>query len=177
MATERYDDLFTTCSSEPEAWFEEEGPHTRFVLENPTAFVIALILDQQMPRERAWKGPLELQNRLGHLDVQRISEMPLEELTAVISRQPALHRLTNQKADQIWQSCRVIVRDYRGTLLTSGAISLTPRLQRSAYSASRALAQGWDLLASQFWLAISGSISPVWRSCCPTNGRTRIYRT
>ena len=40
-----------------------------------TAFLFAVIFDQQMPSEKAWSAPFELKKRLGHLDINKIAEI------------------------------------------------------------------------------------------------------
>ncbi|MCL4339946.1 MAG: hypothetical protein JRN37_00460 [Nitrososphaerota archaeon] len=40
---------------------------------HPLEFVFGVILDQGIKYEKAWSGPFELTNRLGHLDVKKNS--------------------------------------------------------------------------------------------------------
>ena len=55
----------------------------RLVLEDPFAFLLAVILDQGIVAERAWAAPYELRRRLGHLDPARIVADPTAVAEAV----------------------------------------------------------------------------------------------
>ena len=46
---------------------------------NFNAFLLGLILDQQIPSERAFAGPYELKRRLGHLNMRKIAAMPADD--------------------------------------------------------------------------------------------------
>jgi uncharacterized HhH-GPD family protein len=59
---------------------------------DPLALLIGLVLDQQVKMEKAFSGPYELKQRLGHLDARRIALMEPEALDAVFRERPALHR-------------------------------------------------------------------------------------
>src|SRR4030042_5214019 len=64
----------------------------RFVLDNPNAFLFAVIFDQGIQAERAWAAPYFLSQRLGHFDLALIASMIPSELSEVVARPPALHR-------------------------------------------------------------------------------------
>src|SRR3954470_7093965 len=74
------------------------------------ALLIGMLLDQQVPMEWAFRGPLELKQRLGgHLDATDIAAMDPEKLRAVFSEKPALHRYPGSMAERVHQLCRHIV--------------------------------------------------------------------
>ncbi|MDR7401777.1 MAG: hypothetical protein QN155_06090 [Armatimonadota bacterium] len=85
----------------------------RFVRENPLAFLLAVILDQGIPYGRAWRAPLELRGRLGHLDPVRMARHP-DAVAEAIRRRPALHRFVNTVSRWIVSACRRVVEDYGG---------------------------------------------------------------
>ena len=61
--------------------------------EDPLALLIGMVLDQQVPLEKAFKSPFDLRERLGGtLDAATLASMDPEELAAVFSERPALHR-------------------------------------------------------------------------------------
>ncbi len=63
---------------------------------NAFAFLLAVLLDQSIPAERAWEGPYLLRQRLKHLDPRRMVEDPLAVHQAVNRRKPrALHCYVN----------------------------------------------------------------------------------
>ena len=82
---------------------------------SPLALLIGMVLDQQIPLEWAFKGPHTLQQRLGQpLDAAEIVGMDPDELAAVFSKPPALHRFPAANAKRVQELCRIIVEEYRG---------------------------------------------------------------
>lgn len=81
---------------------------------SPLALLIGMLLDQQMPMERAFLGPKRLEERLGHLDAARIAAMPPEELEEVFARTPAVHRFPSSMAGRVGDLCRTLVEDHGG---------------------------------------------------------------
>jgi uncharacterized HhH-GPD family protein len=74
-----------------------------------------MVLDQQIPLEWAFKGPLMLQERLGGpLDAAHIASMDPEELKAAFSSRPALHRFPGSMANRVQELCQALVADYGG---------------------------------------------------------------
>ena len=56
------------------------------------ALLIGMILDQQVPMEKAFSGPLVIAQRMGgNLDVAGIAASDEEEFVALCSRPPAIH--------------------------------------------------------------------------------------
>ena len=82
---------------------------------DPLALLIGLVLDQQVPLERAFSAPLDLKNRLGgRLDVADIADMDPDRLAAAFSERPALHRFPVANAKRVQELCRIIVDEYGG---------------------------------------------------------------
>jgi uncharacterized HhH-GPD family protein len=86
-----------------------------FVSENPLALLIAMVLDQQIPLERAFAAPLELRQRLkAPLDAPAIAEMDPDALIAAFCERPALHRFPAANAKRVQDLCRILVDTYDG---------------------------------------------------------------
>lgn len=81
---------------------------------DPLAMLIGLVLDQQVKMEKAFVGPYELKERLGHLDAKRIAAMDPAELDAVFRQRPALHRFPGNMARRVQQLCQVVASEYGG---------------------------------------------------------------
>ncbi|MDQ3732725.1 MAG: Fe-S cluster assembly protein HesB [Actinomycetota bacterium] len=82
---------------------------------DPLALLIGMVLDQQVPLEKAFSSPLELTKRLGHdLDARELAEFDPQELAAVFAQRPALHRFPSSMAGRVQEVCRVLVADYDG---------------------------------------------------------------
>jgi uncharacterized HhH-GPD family protein len=82
---------------------------------DPLALLIGMVLDQQIPLERAFAAPLELTRRLGRgLDPADLAVMDPDELGAVFSIQPALHRFPAAMAKRTQALCQIVVDRYDG---------------------------------------------------------------
>jgi uncharacterized HhH-GPD family protein len=95
-----------TWTGQPEA--------DRLLETDPLALLIGLVLDQQVKMEKAFIGPHDLRQRLGHLDATRIARMDPGELDEVFRRRPALHRFPGNMARRVQQLCQVVAADYGG---------------------------------------------------------------
>ena len=79
------------------------------------ALLIAMVLDQQIPLERAFRSPFDLAERLGGpLDVAAIASMDPDALAAVFSEKPALHRFPKSMAGRVQELCSIVMDDYDG---------------------------------------------------------------
>jgi len=90
-------------------------PEANELLEkDPLALLIGLVLDQQVKTEKAFRGPYELKQRLGHLDAQTIATMDPDTLVKVFRERPALHRFPGSMARRVQALCQAIVEDNGG---------------------------------------------------------------
>ena len=104
-----------------------------FLSEDPLALLIGMVLDQQVPLERAFSSPRDLRDRLGgQLDAGAIAAIDPAELAEVFSRRPALHRFPASNAGRVQQLCQIIVSDYDrdAARVWEGASSGTELLRR-----------------------------------------------
>src|SRR6266508_558500 len=82
---------------------------------DPLALLIGMVLDQQVPLERAFSAPYDLTQRLGHdLDAAELAEYDLDALAAVFAGPPALHRYPKSMAKRVQDLCRLLVDRYGG---------------------------------------------------------------
>jgi len=82
---------------------------------DPLALLIGMVLDQQVPLERAFHSPLDLQQRLGRpLDAEEVADMDPNELVELFTRRPALHRFPGSMARRVQDMCQVLVDEYGG---------------------------------------------------------------
>ncbi|MBL7490414.1 Fe-S cluster assembly protein HesB [Frankia sp. AgB1.9] len=82
---------------------------------DPLALLIGMVLDQQIPLERAFAAPLELTRRLGRsLDVAELASFDPDELGAIFSQVPALHRFPGSMAKRVQALCQLLVDQYGG---------------------------------------------------------------
>ena len=95
--------------------FTGDPEANKYLVDDPLALLIGMVLDQQVPLEKAFAGPWVLSQRLGHgLDATELAEMNPDELAALFVERPALHRFPGSMAARVQELCRVLVRDYGG---------------------------------------------------------------
>ena len=75
-----------------------------------------MLLDQQIPMERAFAGPATIARRLDvpRLDPVQIAAMGEEEFAMALSEPPAVHRFPGSMAGRIQSLARVVVDRYGG---------------------------------------------------------------
>jgi len=82
---------------------------------DPNALLLGMVLDQQVPMEKAFSGPAVIAERMGgRLDVATIAAADPEEFAALCSRPPAVHRFPGSMAGRVQGVCRVLVESYGG---------------------------------------------------------------
>jgi uncharacterized HhH-GPD family protein len=82
---------------------------------NALALLIAMLLDQQVPLERAFSAPRDLVRRLGHEpSAGELATFDPVALAAAFSERPALHRYPKAMAARTQDVARIIVDEYDG---------------------------------------------------------------
>lgn len=95
-------------------YFTDSEEADRLLVSSPMALLIGFALDQQVTVQKAFSGPLELQQRLGHLDAGRIAKMDGDKLAAVFAERPALHRFPGSMAKRVHALAQAITETYDG---------------------------------------------------------------
>jgi uncharacterized HhH-GPD family protein len=93
-------------------WFTGNEEADRLIASDPLALLIGFELDQQVPLQKAFSGPLELKRRIGTLDAATIAALDPEQLEAAFKARPALHRFPGNMARRTQELCEVIAREY-----------------------------------------------------------------
>jgi uncharacterized HhH-GPD family protein len=94
--------------------FTGDDEADRLLVSDPLALLIGFVLDQQVPLQKAFSGPLELSRRLGGLDAAAIAAMPPERLDEAFRERPALHRFPGNMARRTQELCAAIAQDFGG---------------------------------------------------------------
>jgi uncharacterized HhH-GPD family protein len=82
---------------------------------DPLALLIGMVLDQQIPMERAFWGPSELARRMGGtLNAGEIASMDPEKFATLFREKPALHRFPGSMAARVQAVCRIVAEEYGG---------------------------------------------------------------
>jgi uncharacterized HhH-GPD family protein len=96
-------------------WLTGDPEADDLLSNDDNALLIGMVLDQQVPMEKAFSGPLVIAQRMGgSLDVAKIAAMSEDEFVELCSQRPAIHRFPAAMAKRIHQVCRVLADDYDG---------------------------------------------------------------
>ncbi|MGH2979944.1 MAG: HhH-GPD-type base excision DNA repair protein [Solirubrobacterales bacterium] len=87
--------------------FTDSDEANALIASDPMALLIGFVLDQQVPVQKAFAGPLALRERLGALDAATLASADLEP---VFRAKPAIHRYPGVMARRV-HDLAVHVRD------------------------------------------------------------------
>jgi uncharacterized HhH-GPD family protein len=147
--------------------------------QDPLALLIAMLLDQQIPLEKAFVGPYRLAERLGadHLDAAAIAEHDPDSFREIYATPPAIHRFPGSMAERTQKLCRAIVETYDGraetvwTAATSGP-DLLRRLGELPGFGKQKAQIFTALLGKQFGVDLAG-----WREAAGAYGEPGSLRS
>jgi uncharacterized HhH-GPD family protein len=78
---------------------------------DPLALLIGFALDQQVPVQTAFSGPLKIKQRLGTLEIARRDPA---EVLAAFRETPAVHRFPGSMATRVQDLCALVEEEYGG---------------------------------------------------------------
>ncbi len=81
---------------------------------DPNALLLGMVLDQQIPMEKAFSGPAVIAERMGGLDVRAIAASDPEHFKQICAMPPAVHRFPGSMAGRVQSVCQVLVETYDG---------------------------------------------------------------
>jgi uncharacterized HhH-GPD family protein len=120
---------------------------------SPLALLVGMLLDQQVPLERAFSAPLDLMRRLGHEPTAaELAGFDPDALGGIFAERPALHRYPRAMAARVQDLARIIVEEYDGE---------AAQLWRSAGSGAELLKRvtalpGFGTQKAQIFMALLG---------------------
>nr|WP_026875913.1 HhH-GPD-type base excision DNA repair protein [Jiangella gansuensis] len=81
---------------------------------DPFALLVGMLLDQQVPMEKAFSGPSVIASRLGatSLDPAAIAAHDPEQFAELVSRTPAVHRFPGSMAGRIQKVAAFVAERY-----------------------------------------------------------------
>ena len=99
----------------PELTLAQDPDDDEVLSDNPLALLIGMLLDQQVPMERAFAAPAELERRiLAPIDAGTIAAYDADLLVGLFSTPPALCRYPKAMAERVQALCAAIVADHDG---------------------------------------------------------------
>ncbi|MFF5052592.1 HhH-GPD-type base excision DNA repair protein [Micromonospora sp. NPDC000663] len=150
----------------------------RLLERSPLALLLGMVLDQQVPMEKAFSSPYVLAQRLGHeLDAAELAGYDPEALVALFATPPALHRFPKAMAARVQEVCQVLVDRYDGdaSLLWSD-VTEGPELLRRVSELP-----GFGKQKAQIFVALLGKrfgVTPQdWREAAGGYGDPGAYRS
>lgn len=83
---------------------------------DPLALLVGMLLDQQIPMEKAFTSPAVLAGRLAvdRLNASQIATMPPAAFEELFRQVPALHRFPAAMAARVQSLCQILVERYAG---------------------------------------------------------------
>lgn len=94
--------------------FTGDAEADQLLTEDGFALLTGMLLDQQVPMQWAFRGPLELKRRLGGLSAEAIASMDPDAVREVFITKPALHRFPGSMGTRVQDLCAFIVENYGG---------------------------------------------------------------
>jgi uncharacterized HhH-GPD family protein len=162
----------------PVLWLSQVPAADELLVRNPLALLLGMVLDQQIPLEKAFAGPLELVRRLGRdLDAEDLAAVDPDELAAVFSRVPALHRFPGSMARRVQQLAKIVVEKYDGDAANVWATAADGReLLRRVTDLP-----GFGIQKAKIFVALLGKqygVTPSgWREAAGPFGDDGVYRS
>ena len=95
-------------------WLTADPGANELLSKDPLALLTGMLLDQQVPMEKAFGGPKVIADRLGRFDARAIAEADPEEFAKLCSKPPAIHRFPGSMAKRVQALCRYLVDNYDG---------------------------------------------------------------
>lgn len=145
---------------------------------DPLALLVGMVLDQQIPLEKAFSSPYVLTVRLGHEPTAaELAGYDPDELIRIFATPPALHRFPKAMAARVQDVCRLIVERYDGdpAKIWTGASDGRDLLGRIA------ALPGFGRQKAQIFLALLGkrfAIRPEgWREAAGPYGEDGSHRS
>ena len=147
--------------------------------EDPMSLLTGMLLDQQVPIEKAFVGPYVLAERLGvaKLDPTLIADYDPDAFVAIFSTPPAIHRFPKAMAERTQKLARVILDEFDGdpasvwTGAKDGADLVTRISKLPGFGAQKAQILA-ALLGKQFDVQPRG-----WRAAAGDYGKAGTYKS
>ena len=91
--------------------YTDSDEANQLIATDPLALLIGFALDQQVPVQTAFAGPLKIKQRLGTLEVAGLDPAAVE---AAFREKPAVHRFPGSMAKRVQELCALVDGEYGG---------------------------------------------------------------
>src|SRR6266540_1306917 len=103
-----------STTSPTQLYFTDSDEANELLATDPLALLIGFALDQQVPLQTAFTGPLKLKQRLGSLDAREVARTDPGELDRMFREKPAIHRFPGSMAKRVQELAAVVDEEYDG---------------------------------------------------------------
>ncbi len=108
--------------------FTDSDAANELIARDPLALLIGFVLDQQVTVQKAFSGPLVIQERVGTLEAERLAATDLE---AVFRERPAVHRFPRSMAGRVHDLTAHVAERYGGDASRVWTDATTPEELRA----------------------------------------------
>ena len=96
----------------PDALYFTDDPEAcELLARDPFALLVGFAIDQQVPVQKAFAGPLVIKQRVGTLEPAKLAAIDLEP---AFREKPAIHRFPGAMAGRVRELAAVVAEDYDG---------------------------------------------------------------
>jgi uncharacterized HhH-GPD family protein len=92
-------------------YFTDDQEACELLATDPFALLVGFAIDQQVPVQKAFAGPLVLKQRVGTLDPAKLAEI---DLAPAFTEKPAIHRFPGAMAARVQELAAVVTEAYGG---------------------------------------------------------------
>jgi uncharacterized HhH-GPD family protein len=92
-------------------YYTNSDEANELIFKDPLALLIGFVLDQQIPLQKAFMGPLVIEQRVGSLDPAVLAEADLD---TVFREKPAIHRFPGAMAERVAELAAIVRDEYGG---------------------------------------------------------------
>jgi len=145
---------------------------------DPLALLIGFALDQQVPVQTAFSGPLKIKQRLGTLEVAHLDPAEVE---AAFREKPAVHRFPGSMAARVQELCAVVEEEYGGDASrlwreAGDSAELRRRIEAlPGFGRMKVIALG-SVLARRFGVEAAGDLVPSHPTLGDVDSREALER-
>jgi uncharacterized HhH-GPD family protein len=92
-------------------WFTDDPKACKLLAQDPFALLVGFAIDQQVPVQKAFAGPLVLKARVGTLAPKKLARLDLEQ---AFRERPAIHRFPGAMAGRVRELAAYVADEYGG---------------------------------------------------------------
>ena len=98
-----------------ELWITGDPEADHLLTTSGNALLLGMVLDQQVPMEKAFAGPHVIATRMGGtFDVPAIAALEVDDFVTVCAEKPAVHRFPGSMGKRVHEVARRLVEEHDG---------------------------------------------------------------